>query len=245
MSSSRTASSTSSTRCCCRRCKPAHRWSAIARHEVGATLSLIALRQVARASWPFRRPRNFVLPASIGSDFTSGRASGIGSRQTETSHEPPRSSSMAGATALAALAGTAALLRIGRSEPARAETFEVTKTDAEWRAILTDAAIRGAAPGGHRISRHQPAAAREAQGQFHLRRLRPAGLFVRDQVRFRHRLAEFLGSAAQRGRPQGRRLRCSWPAPKCIAGAAAAISATSSTTVRRRPASVTASTAWR
>ena len=43
-----------------------------------------------------------------------------------------------GATALAALAGTTALLRVGRSEPAQAETFEVTKTDAEWRAILTD-----------------------------------------------------------------------------------------------------------
>ena len=35
---------------------------------------------------------------------------------------------------MAALAGTTALLRIGRSEPAQAETFEVTKTDAEWRA---------------------------------------------------------------------------------------------------------------
>ena len=43
-----------------------------------------------------------------------------------------------GATALAALAGTTALLRVGRSDPAQAETFEVTKTDAEWRAILTD-----------------------------------------------------------------------------------------------------------
>jgi peptide-methionine (R)-S-oxide reductase len=43
-----------------------------------------------------------------------------------------------GATVLAALAGTTALLRVGRSDPARAETFEVTKTDAEWRAILTD-----------------------------------------------------------------------------------------------------------
>ena len=35
-------------------------------------------------------------------------------------------------------AGTTALLRVGRSNPAQAETFEVTKTDAEWRAILTD-----------------------------------------------------------------------------------------------------------
>ena len=38
-----------------------------------------------------------------------------------------------GATALAALAGTAALMRLGRSQPARAETFEVTRTEAEWR----------------------------------------------------------------------------------------------------------------
>ena len=44
----------------------------------------------------------------------------------------------AGATALAALAGTAALLRLGRSEPALAETFEVTKTEAEWRALLSE-----------------------------------------------------------------------------------------------------------
>ena len=34
------------------------RWSAIARKR-RATLSLIALRQVARVSWPFRSPRNF------------------------------------------------------------------------------------------------------------------------------------------------------------------------------------------
>ena len=44
----------------------------------------------------------------------------------------------AGATALAALAGTAAIMRLGRSEPARAETFEVTKTEAEWRAQLSE-----------------------------------------------------------------------------------------------------------
>jgi peptide-methionine (R)-S-oxide reductase len=46
-----------------------------------------------------------------------------------------------GAGAVALLAGTAALLRIGSPPDARAaETFEVTKTDAEWRAILSDAA---------------------------------------------------------------------------------------------------------
>jgi peptide-methionine (R)-S-oxide reductase len=43
------------------------------------------------------------------------------------------------AATIAALAGTAALWRIGAPMPASAESFEVVKTDAEWRAILNDA----------------------------------------------------------------------------------------------------------
>jgi peptide-methionine (R)-S-oxide reductase len=35
------------------------------------------------------------------------------------------------------VAGTVVLWRMGRPQPAIAETFEVTKTDAEWKAILT------------------------------------------------------------------------------------------------------------
>ncbi|MER8485334.1 peptide-methionine (R)-S-oxide reductase MsrB [Mesorhizobium sp. M1322] len=47
-----------------------------------------------------------------------------------------------GAAAVALLAGTAATLRMGRPQGAHAaETFEVTKTEAEWRAILSDAAF--------------------------------------------------------------------------------------------------------
>jgi peptide-methionine (R)-S-oxide reductase len=42
------------------------------------------------------------------------------------------------ATALVALGGTAALLRMGGSDQALAETFEVTRTEAEWRAILDE-----------------------------------------------------------------------------------------------------------
>src|SRR4051794_40552718 len=46
-----------------------------------------------------------------------------------------------GAAAAALLAGTAAMLRMGGTHDAMAaETFEVTKTDAEWHAILSDAA---------------------------------------------------------------------------------------------------------
>jgi peptide-methionine (R)-S-oxide reductase len=48
---------------------------------------------------------------------------------------------LSGAAAAALLAGTAAMLRMGGPQDARAaEKFEVTKTDAEWRAILSDAA---------------------------------------------------------------------------------------------------------
>ena len=44
--------------------------------------------------------------------------------------------------AIAAVAGAAATLRMGGTQTARAaETFEVTKTDAEWHAILSDEAF--------------------------------------------------------------------------------------------------------
>ncbi len=46
---------------------------------------------------------------------------------------------LSGSALLALLAGTTALWRIGRPSDALAETFEVTKTDAEWHSILNDA----------------------------------------------------------------------------------------------------------
>jgi peptide-methionine (R)-S-oxide reductase len=41
-------------------------------------------------------------------------------------------------TALVAVAGAGVLLRMGSSDQALAETFEVSKTEAEWRALLDD-----------------------------------------------------------------------------------------------------------
>ncbi|AZO72484.1 MULTISPECIES: peptide-methionine (R)-S-oxide reductase MsrB [unclassified Mesorhizobium] len=47
-----------------------------------------------------------------------------------------------GAAATALIIGTGAALRVGGAKPAlAAETFEVVKTDAEWHAILSDAAF--------------------------------------------------------------------------------------------------------
>ncbi|RUU29242.1 peptide-methionine (R)-S-oxide reductase MsrB [Mesorhizobium sp. M6A.T.Ce.TU.016.01.1.1] len=49
---------------------------------------------------------------------------------------------LSGAAAIGVAAGAAALLRMGRPQDAgAAETFEVTKTEAEWRAVLSDAAF--------------------------------------------------------------------------------------------------------
>ncbi|TIT02852.1 peptide-methionine (R)-S-oxide reductase MsrB [Mesorhizobium sp.] len=49
---------------------------------------------------------------------------------------------LSGAAAIGVAAGAAALLRMGRPQDAgAAETFEVTKTEAEWRASLSDAAF--------------------------------------------------------------------------------------------------------
>ncbi|TKB05764.1 MAG: peptide-methionine (R)-S-oxide reductase, partial [Mesorhizobium sp.] len=48
---------------------------------------------------------------------------------------------LSGAAAIGVVAGATAL-RMGGAQDARAaETFEVTKTEAEWRAILSDAAF--------------------------------------------------------------------------------------------------------
>ncbi|TIS75328.1 MAG: peptide-methionine (R)-S-oxide reductase, partial [Mesorhizobium sp.] len=47
-----------------------------------------------------------------------------------------------GAAATALTIGAGAALHMGGAKPAlAAETFEITKTDAEWRAILSDAAF--------------------------------------------------------------------------------------------------------
>ena len=47
---------------------------------------------------------------------------------------------LSGTAAAAAFGGLSALWRMGRPEPALAETFAVTRTDAEWRSMLSDAA---------------------------------------------------------------------------------------------------------
>jgi peptide-methionine (R)-S-oxide reductase len=46
---------------------------------------------------------------------------------------------LGGAAAALAVGAAAALWRVGRATPALAEAFEVTKTDAEWHAVLDDA----------------------------------------------------------------------------------------------------------
>ncbi|PAQ02463.1 peptide-methionine (R)-S-oxide reductase MsrB [Mesorhizobium mediterraneum] len=49
---------------------------------------------------------------------------------------------LSGAAAIGVAAGAVALLRMGGPQDAgAAETFEVTKTEAEWRAVLSDAAF--------------------------------------------------------------------------------------------------------
>ncbi len=90
-------------------------------------------------------------------------------------------------------------------------------SDAEWRKRLTPAAVQRPAQARHRARRHQPAQSREAQGHLRLRRLRAAAVFLRHQVRERHRLAELLPAARQRGGDQDRHSRSSWRAPRCTA----------------------------
>ena len=116
-------------------------------------------------------------------------------------------------------------------------TFEIVKSDDEWRRLLKPAHYQVLRQHGTERPGIEPAQPREAQGHVRLRRLRPAAVLLRDQI----------SKAAPAGRASTSRCRtrsaprptarCSWRAPRCIAAAAAAISAMCSRTGRAdRPA---------
>ena len=119
--------------------------------------------------------------------------------------------------------------------------YEVTATDEEWRnnlgpdrfAVLRQAATEPPFTGKYTHDK--------TNGRLPLRRLRGTAVFQQRQVRFRFGLAELLRADDDANRSSSSRtVATGWCAPRCVAPAAAATSATSSTTVRRRPASVSA-----
>ena len=89
---------------------------------------------------------------------------------------------------------------MGSSNQALAETFEVTKTEAEWRALLDDKQFAVLRQEDTEYPGSSPLLHEKRKGNVQLRRLRPAAVFIRDQIRVRHRLAELLGRAARCGR---------------------------------------------
>ena len=124
-------------------------------------------------------------------------------------------------------------------------TYPVTRTDAEWRALLT--------PEQYAVMRGHGT---ERPGSCALLHEKRAGTFSCagcDQPLFESKLKFESGTGwpsfndpvdGLGGEPPST-AATAWSAPRCIARAAAAISATSSRTARRRPACATASTAWR
>ena len=100
----------------------------------------------------------------------------------------------------ASLAGGAWAGRTARgaqpSDPGAAAGYEVSHSDAEWRKLLTDAQYRVLREEGTETPVQQPAERRASRRHVRVRRLRAAAVFIEDQVRQRHRLAEFLAAAA-------------------------------------------------
>ena len=106
-----------------------------------------------------------------------------------------------------------------RSPPAQAEThFKVTMTDAEWRAKLSPAQYAVLRQAATERPFTSPLNDEHRAGTFACAGCELAAVLVDDQVRQRHRLAELLGAARQRGRHRGpRHARSAWSAPRCIA----------------------------
>ena len=104
---------------------------------------------------------------------------------------------LAGAGSVAVLAG---LRWLQGSDVEAAASFEIEKSDADWRRLLTSAQYDVL----RRQGTEQPFSSalnhEKRKGTLRLRGLRPAAVLVGHQVRKRHRLAELLSAVAGRGR---------------------------------------------
>ncbi len=82
------------------------------------------------------------------------------------------------------------LLAAGIKAPLASEPLKLSKD--EWRKRLSARAVLCPARGGHGTAGFERAERREAAWHLCLRWLRPAAVHVRDEIRKRHRLAEFF-----------------------------------------------------
>ena len=111
-------------------------------------------------------------------------------------------------------------------------TFEIERSDAEWRSLLTRAQFEVLRLHRTEIPGSSPLNQEKRQGTYRLRRLRPAIVLVGNEIRQPHRLAELLPAACERAWQQAR-LCSDDPAHR---GALPSLRWTSRTCLRGRPA---------
>ena len=136
-----------------------------------------------------------------------------------------------------------ALLADGVKVPLASEPLKLSKD--EWRKRLTPEQFQILREEGTERPGSSPLNGEKRPGRVRLRRLRPAAIYLGDEIRERHRLAKFFHDDSGRLRHNHRLQIDSVRAPNTTASAAAAITATFLTTARNRRASASATTASR
>ena len=184
--------------------------------------------------WPWRPGRAAVCPAAADSAPPPDAAL----RLERPSGAPAARARPCGTVDCRSGAPAARTASGTRRRPPSADTgmtYDVTKTDAEWRAQLTPRGVRRAPPGGHRAPVHRRVQRHQDGRHLLLPGVRQRAVPERDEVRLALRLAELLRAEGRDAVELREDRSLGMLRVEVLCASAAPTSVTSSRTPRRRP----------